>query len=210
MCAVLPSAECGGGFNPGLLILKARQLCSSSEWMAQGPKGATVCQLPQQQPCARQDGCSHCLCLLQVEDQAEPRLLLFNDVCPVQRHLLRAGRFGAGGGEEMVIFHFSHASLFHPLWCMAGLCQPQRLLTLQASKALASVWLQRDECLQSLPLCGVTACGGASCNHHRHLLQRWGSANPPADESRGCWTLLCVKHGLADVAAKCGGGQVVF
>lgn len=111
MCAVLPSAECGGGFNPGLLILKARQLCSSSEWMAQGPKGATVCQLPQQQPCARQDGCSHCLCLLQVEDQAEPRLLLFNDVCPVQRHLLRAGRFGAGGGEEMVIFHFSHASL---------------------------------------------------------------------------------------------------
>lgn len=118
MCAVLPSAERGGGFNPGLLILKALQLCSSSEWMAQGPKGATVCQLPQQQPCARQDGCSHCLCLLQVEDQAEPRLLLFNDVCPVQRHLLRAGRFGAGGGEEMVIFHFSHASLFHPLWCM--------------------------------------------------------------------------------------------
>lgn len=106
MCAVLPSAERGGGFNPGLLILKALQLCSSSEWMAQGPKGATVCQLPQHQPCARQDGCSHCLCLLQVEDQAEPRLLLFNDVCPVQRHLLRAGRFGAGGGEEMVIFHF--------------------------------------------------------------------------------------------------------
>lgn len=36
-----------------------------------------------------------------MEDKAEPGLLLFNDVCPVQRHLLCAGGFGAGAGGKM-------------------------------------------------------------------------------------------------------------
>lgn len=40
---------------------------------------------------------------LQVEDKAEPGLLLFNDVCPVQRHLLCAGGFGAGGKMDVPV-----------------------------------------------------------------------------------------------------------
>lgn len=57
--------------------------------------------LPRAARYRRRDQRSHHVCLLQVEDKAKPRLLLFNDVCPVQRHILRAGGFGAGGGGGM-------------------------------------------------------------------------------------------------------------
>lgn len=74
--------------------------------MSQGcafPSPAQAGQVPWSSHYPSRDQQSHCLCLLQVEDKAEPGLLFFDDVRPVQRHLLCAGGFGAGAGGKMEV-----------------------------------------------------------------------------------------------------------
>lgn len=76
------------------------------------------------------------------------------------------------------------------------------------SEALASVWLWRGESSWGLHMHGVTVCGGT---FNLNLFQRsFLPSIPPADGNRCCRTLLCVKHGLADVAAEFCDGQMVF